>query len=144
MTRRSTSTVTVLSILSLVTRPVRTRLGIPRASLSLGRGGAVALAENGFHARDLAPHLAHAPGAFLLAGRALEPQVELFLAQIEQQRAEFVRCLGADIARLVLYRLGHLRRLPPGRRTWCGSAASPRPGSAPRAPARPAHRRPRT
>src|SRR5271165_207129 len=111
MTRRSTSTVTVLSILSLVTRPVRTRLGIPRASLSLGRGGAVALAENGFHARDLAPHLLDTPGAFLLAGRPLEAQVELLLAQIEQHLLQLVRRLRPDVADRVHGSLRHLTRL---------------------------------
>src|SRR6516162_9361016 len=114
MTRRSTETVTVLSILSLVTRPVRTRLGIPPAPLRTCRGASF-LREDGFHARDVAPYLAHTADAFGLAGRALEAQVELFALEIEQHCVEFVLGLDADVGRLGCLR--HLTRLPCGRRS---------------------------
>src|SRR6266581_4687975 len=72
MTRRSTRTMTVLSQESLITTPCRMRFGI---LYPLGRR-AVALAENGLDARDVAPHLAHPRGVFELAAGALETQVE--------------------------------------------------------------------
>src|SRR5580693_6589739 len=108
MTRRSTSTVMVLSILSLVTRPVSTRFGISRLSL-LRHGGAMFLRQNCFRPCDIAPYFTHASGAFLLAGRTLEAQVELLFTQIEQQGANLVVGFGADIDRLVAWRRSHLR-----------------------------------
>ena len=84
MTRRSTRTVTVLSILSLVTRPVSTRFGISRRSPYDFAAERVLLRHDGLHPRDLAPHLTHAADAFLLAGGTLEAQIELLLAQIQQ------------------------------------------------------------
>src|ERR1700741_371692 len=97
MTRRSTRTVTVLSILSLVTRPVRTRFGISRPISLRLLCGALFLRHNGFHARDLSAHDANTPDAFLLPARSLKAQVELLLTQVEQHRAQFVRRLGAHI-----------------------------------------------
>src|SRR5271154_1184431 len=70
ITRRSTRTVTVLSILSLVTLPVRTRLGIP--VIPSGRGGGFLFRQNGFHTRDIAPYDAHPGHTLGLAGGALE------------------------------------------------------------------------
>src|ERR1700712_2865530 len=89
MMRRSTSTVTVLSILSLVTRPVRTRFGIVLLLSTFGGGGSF-LRQDGFDASDLAPDLLHAALALVLAGSPLEAQVELLPAQIEQSGAELV------------------------------------------------------
>src|SRR5580704_2989767 len=106
MMRRSTSTVTVLSILSLVTRPLSMRFGIPRGLLclrpgcrrvafvlSLGglRRVTFALSLDRFDPGDFPPRLADAADAFGLAGRALEADVELLLAQLKQQRRQFVR-----------------------------------------------------
>src|SRR5580698_2332202 len=114
MTRRSTRTVTVLFILSLVTRPVSTRLGIAAAPSGLGHGASL-LRENGFHPRDIAAHLLDPADAFVLAGGALEAQVELFLAQVEQHGAKLVLGLQPHVAGLGCLR--HLRRLPCGRRS---------------------------
>src|SRR5450631_2949284 len=90
ITRRSTSTVTVLSILSLVTRPVRTRFGIAPLSSGFHGGGALLLRHDRLHPRDVAAHRAHAAHTLVLSGRTLEPQVELLLAEVQQQRAQFV------------------------------------------------------
>src|SRR5262245_29936156 len=119
ITRRSTSTVTVLSILSLVTRPVRTRLGIALLLSGLFRrgarcavglhGGRLLLRHDRLHTRDVAPNLPHPSHALGLPAGALETQVELLLAQIEQHRAELVRGLQPHIGGLGL--LGHLTRL---------------------------------
>src|SRR5690349_11923695 len=103
MTRRSTSTVTVLSILSLVTRPVRTRFGIGAGLLFRGGGlrrRACVNALDRLDAGDLATRLLHPAQPLVLTGGALEAQVELLLAQIEQQRGQFVRGLQAEILRL--------------------------------------------
>src|SRR5262245_49899523 len=108
ITRRSTSTVTVLSILSLVTRPVRTRLGIVRLLSGLRHGGLL-FRHDRLHTRDLAPNLLHPAGALELARGALETQVELLLAQVEQHRAELVLALQPHVGGLRL--LGHLRHL---------------------------------
>src|SRR6266478_1851317 len=72
MTRRSTRTITVLSQESLTTTPCRMRFGI----LYPLRRCAVALAENGLDARDVAPHQAHPRSIFKLPAGALETQVE--------------------------------------------------------------------
>src|ERR1700676_1893419 len=88
MTRRSTSTVTVLSILSLVTRPVRTRLGIAGGLLCLClRGGlgrvSFVLTLHRLDPGDLPPSLLHPAQTFVLTRGALKPQIELFLAQLQ-------------------------------------------------------------
>src|SRR5205823_14578664 len=57
------------------------RLGILCPLRRLGRRHAPPLAENGFDARDVAPHLAHPRGVFELAAGALKTQVEDFLAE---------------------------------------------------------------
>src|ERR1051326_2833398 len=114
MTRRSTSTVTVLSILSLVTRPVRTRRGMENGLLNLRRGLrriAFVLCLHCLDPRDLAPRLLYPAQAFVLASGALEAQIELLLAQLQQQCAELVRRLRAYVADLVQHGFGHLRRL---------------------------------
>src|SRR5450631_2152593 len=80
MTRRSTSTVTVLSILSLVTRPVSTRLGIAGGLLCLRRGFrrvSLVLALDRLDPGNLPPRLLHPAQTFVLAGSALKPQIEL-------------------------------------------------------------------
>src|ERR1035437_8449775 len=109
ITRRLTRTVMVLSILSLVTRPVRTRLGIALLLSGL-RGGAGFLRQNGLHARDFAPNLLHSALALVLAGRTLKAQVELLLAQVQQHAAQFVGRLRPHVARFAKGCLGHLRR----------------------------------
>src|SRR6185369_14720417 len=95
MKRRSTRTVTVFSLTSLVTTPCRTRLGI--FLLSVLRGRALAFAQRRHDSRDVAAHGAHAAGVLELAARALEAQVELLLAQLGQLRVELVGRLGADV-----------------------------------------------
>src|SRR5438067_13406397 len=57
------------------------RLGILCPLRRLGRRRAAPLAENGFDARDVAPHLAHPRGVFELAAGALKTQVEDLLAE---------------------------------------------------------------
>src|SRR6202012_4985104 len=74
---------------------------------SLLHGGALLLRLDCFDPRDLAAGFTDTAGAFLLAGPALGPQVELFLAQIQQQRCQFIRRLGPHVADLVQYVLGH-------------------------------------
>src|SRR3954453_15300117 len=94
MTRRSTRTITVLSQAWLTTTPCRTRFGI---LLRSRRRLAAPLAENGFDARNLAPHLAHPRGVFELAAGALESQVEDFLAQIVDLFRQLVVAARAQV-----------------------------------------------
>src|SRR4029077_132468 len=63
----------------------------------LGRGGAVALAENGLDARDLAPHLAHPRGIFELAAGALETQVENLPGERVDLFGQLVERAGAQV-----------------------------------------------
>src|SRR5579872_1030748 len=101
MTRRSTSTTTVLSPLSLTTRPCITLLGIVSTSrLRLGDGRAAALAQNGLDPRDIAPNNAHAHRRFELSAGPLEAQVELLLLQGRQSLGQLVVGLAAKIHRL--------------------------------------------
>src|SRR5215470_3656747 len=85
--RRSTRTTTVLSCLSLTTTPWSIRFGISFSSLRLLR--AALLPGDGFDARDVAPHLAHARCVLELTARPLEAQVEALLLEL----GEFVRHL---------------------------------------------------
>src|SRR5258708_38359657 len=96
MTRRSTRTVTVLSLLSLTTVPHMTRLGMllaPRSAL-LRRG---LLGQDGLDPRDVAAHHAHPRGVLELAAGALEAQVELLLLELGQLIRELVGGLQADV-----------------------------------------------
>src|SRR4051812_31588791 len=96
MTRRSTSTVMVLSILSLVTRPVSTRLGIAGGLLCLRRGFrrvSRVLAHDRLDPGDFAACLLHPAQTFVLAGCALKTQIELLLAQFQQQSLQLIRGL---------------------------------------------------
>src|SRR5690242_17990884 len=101
MTRRSTSTTTVLSPLSLTTRPCITLLGIALPSrLRLDRGHPAALTQNGLDPRDVAPNHAHPHRRFELTARLLEAQVELLLLQRRQSLRQLVVGLAAEIHRL--------------------------------------------
>src|SRR5918912_615422 len=96
MKRRSTRTVTVFSLTSLVTTPCRTRLGI--FLLSVLRGRALAFAQRRHDSRDVAAHGAHAAGVLQLPAGALEAQVELLLDQLgldrQLRRGKRERLLG--------------------------------------------------
>src|SRR5579872_3058098 len=97
MTRRSTTTVTVLSRLSLTTVPHMIRLGILLcSSLGLLRRGL--LGQDGLDARDVAPDDADARGVLELTARALEAQVELLLLQLGELTRQLVVGLQAHIA----------------------------------------------
>ena len=73
----------VLSIFSLVTRPVRTRLGISLASFSGFCGGDASCSARIVFTRAISRRTAFTRAdAFILAGRALEAQIELLPAQI--------------------------------------------------------------
>src|SRR5262245_54149828 len=98
MKRRSTRTVTVFSLTSLVTTPCRTRLGI--FLLSVLRGRALAIAQRRHDSCNVAAHGAHTAGVLELTTRALEAQVELLLAQLGELRVELVGRLGADVGSL--------------------------------------------
>src|SRR5262249_46748227 len=107
-TRSSTSTTTVLSILSLMTRPSRIlrypRAGPPSvaagtalASLTVflrlvghGHDAEFALALHRVDARDLLAHGAQPPVALQLAGGGLEPEVEQLELGLGQPAVEFV------------------------------------------------------
>src|SRR3954452_18958004 len=94
MTRRSTRTITVLSQAWLTTTSCSTRFGI---LLRSRRRLSAPLAENGFDARDLAPHLANPRGVFELPAGALESQVEDFLAQIVNLLRQLVFAARAQV-----------------------------------------------
>src|SRR5690606_1993452 len=118
MTRRSTRTTTVLSILSLTTVPCMTRLGMCGASGRARRLGG----ENGLDPGDVAAHLAHPRGVLKLPGGLLEAQVELLLLQLQQLLAQLVLGLGPEFRRL------HCATSPgrPTKRVRSGSLAPPR------------------
>src|SRR2546423_15628655 len=79
---------TVLSCLSLTTVPCSIRFGIKLSSLL--RFGRALLGGDGFHARDVAAHFAHAAGVLQLTCRPLETQVERFLLELHQLVGELV------------------------------------------------------
>src|SRR5260370_35775272 len=89
---------------------------------------AAALAENGFDAGDVAPHLAHPRGVFELAAGALKTQVEDLLGQGVDLLGQLVDGARPNIGRLHPL---HGRTSSPGRvtkRVAIGSfsAASPK------------------
>src|SRR5690606_28797853 len=81
-TLRSTSTVTVLSVLSETTVPTRMRLGID-TSLSLSRS-ARALGLQGLDLRERPADFLDPRRALELVGRGLEAQVELLALQLDE------------------------------------------------------------
>src|SRR6187551_2489918 len=95
-TLRSTSTVTVLSVLSETTVPTRMRLGIG-ASLSDSRG-AGALGLQRLDLRDRPADFLDPRGALELVGRGLEAQVELLTLQLD----ELLAGLGPQVFELLL------------------------------------------
>src|SRR5579883_375094 len=101
MTRRSMSTTTVLSPLSLTTRPCITLLGIALSSrLRLDGSRSAALAQNGLDPRDVAPHDTHTHRRFELTARLLKAQIELLLLERRQSLGQLVVGLAAEIHRL--------------------------------------------
>src|SRR3982751_4285290 len=94
--RRSTRTMMVLSCLSLTTVPCSIRFGINLSSLL--RFGRALLSGDGFYARDVAAHFAHAAGVLELTCRPLEAQVELLLLELHQLVGELVRAHRPGIA----------------------------------------------
>src|SRR5579862_2584223 len=111
MTRRSTLTTTVLSILSETTTPCRTRFGIETYSLRRG-AGAAALANQCADRGDLATHLAHPRRILQLARGPLEPQIELLFLEFEQPVGQLVRGLSLELGELC-----HDQASPPRRCT---------------------------
>src|SRR6185369_2247220 len=90
----------------------------------LGRHSAVARAENGLDARDVAPHPADPRGIFELAAGALETQVENLLAERVDLLAQLVNRAGPQIGGLHSL---HGSTPSPGRvtkRVWIGSLAA--------------------
>src|ERR1700750_2955657 len=87
----------VLSCLSLTTTPWSVRFGIFEPSLRLGLGAL--LRRDGLHARDIAPHLAHARSILKLPGGALKAQIELLLLQTQHLGVKLVDSHRAKIAR---------------------------------------------
>src|SRR4051812_37729012 len=97
MTRRSTRTTIVLSILSLTTVPVRMRFGIPLSlTLAGGARGRRVLIQNRPDARALAAPLTDAGRTLDLSARPLEPQVERFLLARHQLALEVVARFRAE------------------------------------------------
>src|SRR5690606_24099692 len=94
-TWRSTSTVTVLSILLLTTRPSTVRSFFSVFSVMSARSLLLG-AEEGVDASNLAANPAGVVGLGELAGRLLHAQRELLLLQLEQVRLQFVRRLLAE------------------------------------------------
>src|SRR5437588_1089615 len=130
MTRRSTRTITVLLQASLTTTPWRTRLGMLAPSRGLRGRLAAPLAENGFDAGDVAPHLAHPRGVFELTAGALEPQVEHLLADGLDFLGQLVFGAGPQIARFHAFHDGSssprrvTKRVPIGNLAAANSKAS--------------------
>src|SRR5258705_4939954 len=86
--RRSTRTTTVLACLSLTTTPCNVRFGIliPYLRLHCRRTSRLAgtlLRRDGFDARNVASHLAHARRILELAGCPLKTQVEPLFLQLQ-------------------------------------------------------------
>src|ERR671913_330620 len=123
--RRSTLTTTVLSCLSLITTPCKTRFGISFSS-GLRFGGLLPLQRA--HPRDVLADLAHPRGVLELAGRSLEAQIELLLLQRQELVLKLVRRHGLEVREP----LGRLHRGPPYsamrwmKRVLMGSFAAPR------------------
>src|SRR5690606_14772652 len=95
LTWRSTSTVTVLSILLLTTRPSTVRSFFSVFSVMSARSLLLG-AEQGVDASDLAAYPTGVVGLGELAGRLLHAQRELLLLQLEQVRLQIVRRLLAE------------------------------------------------
>src|SRR5690554_2616977 len=97
LTRRSTFTTTVLSILLLTTRPIRVRWRLAGAvvwvSLILL---SCLLSHDGTNARDVATHFANLAGIGKLLGRTLHAQVELCLQQAFELFGEFGGIFGTE------------------------------------------------
>src|SRR5690554_4846661 len=94
LTWRLMSTVTVLSILLLTTRPSTVRSFFSVFSVMSARSLLLG-AEEGVDASDLAAHPAGVVGLGQLASRLLHAQRELLLLQLEQMRLQLVRRLLA-------------------------------------------------
>src|SRR5687768_4595649 len=84
LTWRSTSTVTVLSILLLTTRPSTVLTAGVVLAFSLICSALLLGGQQHVHARDLAAHTADVVGLGQLPRRLLHAERELLLAQIEQ------------------------------------------------------------
>src|SRR5688572_22092792 len=95
MTRRSTRTVMVFWLLSLTTRPCRTRLGIFGSSTGL-RGLDV---HDRLHPRDVAADHTDTCGVLGLTAGPLEAQVELLLLEVREHLLQLVCGLGVQIGR---------------------------------------------
>src|SRR5690606_33545732 len=95
LTWRSTSTVTVLSILLLTTRPSTVRSFFSVFSVMSARSLLLG-AEEGVDASDLAAYPAGVVGLGELAGRLLHAQRELLFLQLQQVRLQLVCRLLAE------------------------------------------------
>src|SRR5690554_4522009 len=99
LTRRSTFTTTVLSILLLTTRPIRVRWRFAGAvvwvSLILL---SCLLSHNGTDARDIAAHFAKLAGVGKLLGGTLHAQIKLCLQQAFELFGELAGVFGTEFA----------------------------------------------
>src|ERR1700733_2921540 len=139
ITRRSTKTVIVLSILSLVTRPLRTRFGISRRS------------PYSFAAeRDFSAMMVFTRAMSRRTGRTrLMPScwpVARWKRRLNcsLRRSSSIVASSSGVFARTSVALFAIMRLRSARRIWFVSAAWRHPASAPRAPDRPARRRSRT